>query len=144
MISTFEAKSSLSLRAAVAALEANTSRWRWFHFPQTLFAGRVWEGGFRVVRVVRGRDSFNPVLYGRFVEAEDGTKVRVLATLHPVVWAFGVLWSVVTVSGAVRYHELAGLAFALVPWMLAALFFPGALRTSREVLNRCLQLEAGR
>lgn len=141
MFATFEAESQLCLRDAVAALEANTSHVQWFRSQKTIFVGRLWDSGFRIHRVVRGRDSFNPMLYGRLTSTVNGTHVRVILTLHPVIWVFLLLWSTFTAYGAVHYRELIGFGFALIPWVMAACFFPPASRTSKQLLSKCLHLD---
>jgi|MudIll2142460700_1097286.scaffolds.fasta_scaffold246408_2 hypothetical protein len=140
MFATFEAESQLSLRDTVAALDANTSRAQWFRFPRTPFVGHVWSSGFRVYRVVRGLNSFNPMLYGRLTPSGNGTRVKVILTLHPVIWVFLALWSIFTAYTAVRYHELFGFGFTLFPWVLAVCFFPGASRASKRLLSKSLRL----
>ncbi len=125
MFLLYEAESDLSTREAVDALAAIVSRGRWFRTPKTPFVGKVSETGFHVARVVRGRDSFNPMLYGRFARSANVTRVRVVMTLHPIIWALLIAWSVFLVRQIVirGNSEPLGWIFVLFPWVLAVPFF---------------------
>ena len=142
MLLYYRAESDLSSREAADSLAANVSQWRWFSFPKTLFVGKVSDTGFRIARVVRGRDSFNPMLYGRFSRSHTGTRVKVFITLHPAVLMLMVAWSAflghtIFLRGN---SELVGWAFVLAPWILAIpSFFYGAGR-SKALLQKCLRL----
>ena len=144
MVSTFEGDSPLPLPEAVAVLTANTSSSRWFRFrrPGTTFVGRVWESGFRLTRVVRGRDSFNPMLYGQLRASASGTHARVVMTLHPAVWVFIVLWTLFLGRAFLAEGEFdfTRLTFLVFPWALAACLFPFNARASREALRERLRL----
>jgi len=142
MFITFESESDLPPCEAVAALVANVSRPRWFRHPTTPFIGRVWDSGFRLIRVVHGRDSFNPMLYGQLSPSPKGTHVRVIMTLHPVVWAFMAIWSGFLGHAYLSEgkQEILVLAFLLFPWVLAACFFPYGVRASKDLLRKCLRL----
>lgn len=141
MLIRFEAETRLTTPEAAAALQAATSRQRWFRLPSTPFVGRVRPDGFRLLRVVRGRDSFNPALYGTFVRTEGGTKVKVLVTLHPLVWGFLVLWTGGCVWNLRSSSDWGSIAFLVSPWVLAPIFFSRGWRASREALVRCLHLD---
>src|ERR1041385_6618172 len=93
MFRRYQALTELTAKEASAALSDNVSPRRWFNYPDTPFAGEVSGIRFRITRVVRGRDSFNPVLYGRITSAPAGSRVRITMTLHPVAWIFLVAWS---------------------------------------------------
>jgi hypothetical protein len=61
------------------------------------FEGVVAGDTFRIIRVVRGRNSFRPVLHGRIESAPSGgTRVVVSFRLHPIVAVFMAAFLVVT------------------------------------------------
>ena len=56
--------------------------------PGKEFEGSVSRDGFTINRIIRGRDSFLPVLNGRFTSIPKGTKVDLYLTPHPIVIVF--------------------------------------------------------
>jgi hypothetical protein len=132
----------MSVREAVDALAANVSRSGWLRQPKTPFIGRVSETSFRIMRFVRGRDSFNPMLYGRLSPSAHGTRVKVVMTLHPVIWALIVAWSVFLgcdIFGHASFN-IGSVAFLLFPWVLAATLFYYNAGRSEDLLRQCLKL----
>jgi hypothetical protein len=119
---------------------------RWFRRPEKSypFAGRVDRDRFSIARVVRGQDSFNPMLYGRLTAAPEGTKVKVLFTFHPAVWAILLCFSAVLTRGLLRGEVMAVFALCLL-WMMAIVFFYLGVSKSTALLNQRLDLhEASR
>jgi hypothetical protein len=90
---------------------------------------------------VRGTDSFNPMIYGRVVPAAVGVRIKVLMTLHPVVWALCVAWSGFLARSATT-AGLTGVAMALAPWIMALAFFPSGARRSTALLRQVLHSSA--
>ena len=67
-------------RRPVLAVTWQVSRWGFEGF----FYGR---GGFRLNRLLRYyRSSFLPVVYGRIEDSDGGSRVRLVASFHPIVW----------------------------------------------------------
>jgi hypothetical protein len=88
-----------------------------------------------------GRDSFNPMLFGRFSPSAHGTRVRVVMTLRPIVWVFMVLWTILIECLAFGRGRITfmGVFFVLLPWVLAIpLFFYNVVR-SKRLLWQCLK-----
>jgi len=144
----FEGESRLSPRDACETLRASVGRFRWFALPKTPFAGKVSESGFSIMRVVSGRDSFNPMLYGRFIPTASGTRVRVILTLHPLVWLFILVW--MGVAGRPIYNDvirhgqpvtIGEIGFALFPLLMAVPFFFLGAAASKKLLRRTLHLD---
>jgi hypothetical protein len=138
-------ESPLAPHEAQAALKAVVGTYGWCSRPKTPFAGKVSAHGFRIIRVVSGRDSFNPMLYGRFLPAPNGTQVSVVVTWHPIVWLFLCLWvgSILTFMSRDAPRDpiiwLSGLIFIPFPLLLGVpLFFINAaasIRCLRETLH---------
>ena len=142
MFIVFQAESRMSRSEAIDALSASVSRKGWLRMHPTLFAGHVWESGFRISCVMGGRDSFNPMLFGRFSPSAHGTRVRVIMTLRPIVWVFMVLWTILIECLAFGRGRITfmGVFFVLLPWVLAIpLFFYNVVR-SKRLLWQCLKV----
>lgn len=128
----------------------------WWGLPRdkkASFMGEVYGSSFRVMRVVKGLDSFNPVLYGRFAQGVAGTHLNVIMTFHPFVWLFIVAWTCAGLYAALVGLDNAGLDRAipllmvLALWAMAVLVFYYDARRSRRLLNECIGLiveETGR
>src|SRR4030095_1988175 len=106
--------------------------------------------GFRIMRVVRGRDSFNPMLYGRFQTSPEGTRVRVVMTFHPIMWLFILGWSsyfMYLLTTDLRLHaslSTGALIMLLAIWAMALPFFYSNAARSRELLEKCLDADGVR
>jgi hypothetical protein len=59
------------------------------------FDGTVADGRVRIMRRVRGRNSFRPVVDGRILPAPGGSRIDVRLRLHPLVLAFGGVFALV-------------------------------------------------
>ncbi len=149
MFQRYETHTSMSAAEVTAVLMRSVSRPPWFRRPKTPFVGSVSEGGFRIVRVVPGQDSFNPMLYGRMRQDPAGSTVYVTATLHPIVWTFMTIWSTALTIAMWRDSNpphgaaiLFALLFILAPWLMAAAFFPSSAAKSRALLESCIHSPA--
>ncbi len=56
------------------------------------YEGKVSQTGFRVNRKINYRNSFLPILYGKFIPTNYGTKVNIHMTMHPIVIVFCCVW----------------------------------------------------
>jgi hypothetical protein len=146
----YKADSDLSAQQIADNLRRIVGRANWFGLPPrnaVPFFGKVTPAGFKIMRVVRGRDSFNPVLYGQFSSIGQHTRIRVVMTLHPLVWGFLAFWFVITghiALDGLRNHDTAdfygGLSFFLVAGLMTALGFYHGAAKSRRLLRESLQL----
>lgn len=74
-------------------VEPSRIRWIWNRGKEhKYFQGQLHERGFRLSRVIHYRNSFLPLIYGRFEEDPLGTTVHVRMHLHPLVLLFLVVW----------------------------------------------------
>src|SRR5579883_738093 len=62
------------------------------HLP---YEGTLSETGFHISRIIHYRNSFLPIIRGRFEPSPAGTAVQITMRLHPVVIAFLVFWYLV-------------------------------------------------
>jgi heme/copper-type cytochrome/quinol oxidase subunit 2 len=93
------------------------------------------------MRVVKGRDSFNPVLYGRFTQGLSGTHMRVMLTFHPFVWLFIIAWTCFGLYAA--YDGLDSdpaipVFMVLFLWAIAVPIFYYDARKSKRLLQECV------
>src|SRR5262245_66331008 len=62
----------------------------WFRDTRTqLFEGTFANGRFEMSRLVKGRDSFRPMLYGQLLPTSGGTRIEIRMRLHILVLALG-------------------------------------------------------
>lgn len=85
----FTIDSPLSQEEAVERLSAVVAPTQWFSVwvdqRQELFEGFVSRDEFQINRIIQYRNSFLPILYGRFYPRETGLQIRIVMTLHPIV-----------------------------------------------------------
>ena len=56
------------------------------------FEGEVTADGFRISRSINYRNSFLPVITGRFSASDRGTRIEIRMSLHPAVVIFAFVW----------------------------------------------------
>jgi len=90
----FEIDTAMSPDEIVAALESNIEPGKFFRFQRhhAPFQGKVYEDGFRITRIIHYRNSFLPVVTGKFLPGASGIKVAIRMGLHPLVTAFMCVW----------------------------------------------------
>jgi hypothetical protein len=59
--------------------------WRWSESRPQLFEGTFSDGRFWMMRLVRGRNSFRPVMEGQVVSHANAVRIDVRMRLHPLV-----------------------------------------------------------
>ena len=88
--------SPLDVPALVAAMRELIEPTQWFRRPgrsdHTPLQGTINDQGFTSSRIIHYRNSFLPMLYGRFIPTPAGTSIRIRMTLHPLVMAFMAYW----------------------------------------------------
>ena len=77
-----------------------------------VFAGTRDDASFKVMRLIRYRNSFLPVVRGRLVQGGMGTDIRLVMMLHPFVATFMLLW-----CGGLTLGVARGLAEGDLPWL---------------------------
>jgi len=66
------------------SVDARRSVWLWPWRPRSEYFGKVSPEGFQIVRSIRGRNTYLPLITGRFTPSASGTVVTARLTLHPV------------------------------------------------------------
>ena len=75
--------------------EIASPEWRlWENRPQ-MFQGTFENGRFGMMRLVRGRNSFRPVMTGLVSQGQTGTRLVVRLQLHPLVLGAGVFFALI-------------------------------------------------
>ena len=111
------------------------------------FEGTFTDGHFRMMRQVRGRNSFRSVISGVVSPGEKGARIDVRLQLHPVVMAVCSLFLLVAVMiAAVAIPEYLatgsspGLLFVIAATVVFALFAISAAAEARKATRMLVQL----
>ena len=87
---------SLTVEQAVSLVSSSISPRRtrsdWFASTDKEFEGFVTAQGFRIQKIIHNKNSFLPILYGKFIPTEKGTKVNVHLTMDVLVTIFACFW----------------------------------------------------
>jgi WD40 repeat protein len=80
------------LSQVIEKLEAHieapkTIRWR-FSRNHAPYAGTISDSGFKIYRIIHYRNSFLPIIRGKFESSSEGTRIYVTMNLNPFVLAF--------------------------------------------------------
>ncbi len=123
-------------------LSLSVSKRPWFGDPKTVFQGRVAGRKFCVSRVVRGMDTYNPLMRGSISTVGTRSLVRVVMTLHPVAVVLLAGWSFFLARAASAHGSIPTvLWFPIVaPWLIGIPVFFYDARRSRALLRQCLSL----
>lgn len=116
--------------------------WRQHDPGNPPFIGTVSDTSFKMRRDIQYRNSFLPLIRGRFGAIGTGTWVSVTMFIHPLVALFVVFWLGVALSVAVsdQAGSLMGwgfLAFGIA--LTAAGFFPEAMKARRLISEALLR-----
>ena len=108
------------------AREVTPPKWQHQETRTQLFEGTFADGRFHMVRLVRGRNSFRPVIEGRLSPTPRGTRIDVQLRLHPLVlglsailFGIGGLVAVIAAAESLARREPAP-QLIVVPLMAAA------------------------
>ena len=127
---TFEVETPLTNEKTVETLKSAVSHSIWLmhsggHLP---FKGIVSVQGFRIMKTYIVRNSFNPIIFGRFLESVGGTRIRIVMTIHPIVWVFILGWiffvgkdlGIQFGTAFDNAQSLTAILFALAPLIMAS------------------------
>ncbi len=90
----FEIQTTMSAEDIVASLSSEIEPNKLFgmstdHAP---FQGDISRHGFKITRIIHYRNSFLPIISGKFLPGDAGVKVAIRMRLHPFVTAFMCVW----------------------------------------------------
>lgn len=116
------------------------------------FTGTVNDQGFQLRRVIHYRNSFLPVVKGKFEQGTVATKVDVKMTLHPAVMVFIFIWfgGVITIGiipmlGMLKDGFPPDLLFPigmlLFGWLLTQFSFVFEARKAKKILSQLFSIE---
>jgi len=129
----FEIETALSPEAIVTALNTQIEPKKLFRFStnHAPFQGEISRDAFRITRIIHYRNSFLPVVRGKFLPGTAGIKVAIRLGLHPFVTVFMCVWfggvglgAIAALAGLIRGQAPAS-PMLLIP--LAMLVFGWAL-----------------
>jgi len=64
---------------------------RWFYTGNG-FEGKVYDDGFKIQRIISGRNSFLPIIIGKIKNTSTGSIIHIKMRLHYLVTAFMSIW----------------------------------------------------
>jgi hypothetical protein len=98
-------ESPLSKEEAVRRLTAEVASRSsgWFERRTEKFEGTVSAEDFQIRRIIRYRNSFLPVITGRFCPLVKGLRIEVSMRLHLAVLIFSIVWLSIVGAGAVAF-----------------------------------------
>lgn len=153
---TLRIDSPMPLAAVIARLEAQTQKqpenllWRPKH-SGVPYAGRISENGFEIRRVIHYRNSFLPIIRGRFESFGHGTTVHMTFQLHTFVAIFALFWlamwysisipvfGIGVFSGNFGPEAIVFLGAPVVVFSIFWLVFWGEVQRSRKELTAIIQ-----
>lgn len=114
---TFTVVTPDPLPIVLQRLSENIETTKMFRFSRdhAPYQGTLSEQGFQISRIIHYRNSFLPIIRGRFEPQPNGTAIHLKMSLHPIVMGFLGFWYW-TWYGAVIPMTLAG----VVPGLMAA------------------------
>ena len=144
---TFELEAAMTNQRFMETLKSAVYHSDWLVLSKgTLpFHGTVSENGFRIMRTYRGRNSFIPIIFGRFLDSIQGTRVRVIMTFHPIIWLFIIVWPFLIQSETpFRFASpsFIGILFLLAPLIMGIPFFFYEAAKSKKLLFQTLGLNS--
>jgi hypothetical protein len=125
------------VREKAAFWESFRMAWRPRDPASPPFIGTVQDDSFRLRRDIRGRNSFLPMVWGRFISTPTGTRVGVTMFIHPLVALFVAFWLGMVGHGALTNRSASSVvAWGMVMFMVALVagsFFPEAIKAKRLI-----------
>jgi hypothetical protein len=114
--------------------------------PQ-IFEGTFVDGRFHMVRLVRGRNSFRPIIEGQVIPLPVGTRIDVRLRLHPIVvilsailLTVGAVVAVAVASDPEARDAIPAPLFALMAGVLGAVFVGMSVVEGRTATRLLAQL----
>lgn len=90
----FEIETTMLPQDIVASLNSNVEPKKLYRMSKehAPFQGNISPDGFKIIRIIHYRNSFLPVIKGRFLPGDSGIKVAIRMELHPLVALFMLVW----------------------------------------------------
>ena len=111
--------------------------WRARELASPPFIGTVQDDSFRLRRDIRYRNSFLPLVWGRFISTPTGTRVSVTMFIHPLVALFMAFWLGMVGYGALKDRSTPPVVlwgmFIFGLALTAGGFFPEAIKARRLI-----------
>jgi hypothetical protein len=136
--------------------EVAEGRWSWVRWTKRseIFTGTVSDEGFQIRRIIYYRNSFLPIIRGRFCPHAKGVRVEVTMRLPVAMLVFSSIWlsfaGLVTAAGTIHWLATGkGDAALLVPpglfvffYLMVTLSFGFEANNASELLKQVLGAEA--
>ena len=134
--------------------EVSNRRRGWPDKRTELFEGTISEEGFQINQIIRYRNSFLPIIHGRFFPSVQGVRVEVVMRLHVVVLIFSIVWlsfvglfAAVVVSrllatGRVETVTLFPFGMLLFYYLMVTIGFGTEAKKASELLSGLFETES--
>jgi hypothetical protein len=108
------------------------------------FTGSVSSGEFRLMPVIRGRNTYQPWLVGRIYPRPEGSIIRLLETFHPIQIGIIVAFFTLPAVLGMRSSGVKALFATLLVFLLfhCVMYFVGFLPEARRAEERIRELTA--
>lgn len=152
--------SPLSQEEAVRRLALEVAKprsgWQWREKRTEKFEGTVSDESFQISRIIRYRNSFLPVIQGRFSPFGSGVRIEVTMKLHVIILIFSLLWLSFVgfpVLGAVmqflmtgRFEEAGWIPCAMLVlfFLMTAIGFGIEAHKAKKLLSRIFEVDGAR
>jgi hypothetical protein len=116
------------------------------------FTGKIDDQGFQIRRIIYYRNSFLPVVKGKFEQGSAGTNVVVKMTLHPVALVFMVIWfgglgTIVFSSLSVMFSRgsdpilVTAVGMFFFGWLMIQFGFVFEARKAKKIISQLFSIE---
>ena len=99
------------------------------------YSGKITELGFKIMRSIKGRNSFLPLVKGVVEKDSDGSVIYITMTLHPFIIA-SIIVMILSIIMSIGWNGLGIVAFLYV---LCEVFFWLEVAKTNEFLNKLFQ-----
>jgi hypothetical protein len=94
----------------------------WSARDDKTFKGTIDASSFRIMRRIRYRNSFQPVIRGTITELRPGSRIDVRMTLHPFVAVFAIVWLALACNFLFMGFSSAVTSFVWIPTLMVVAF----------------------
>lgn len=132
------------------------SGWQWVEKRTEKFEGTVSEEGFQISRIIRYRNSFLPLIQGRFSPLGQGVRIEVTMKLHLIMVIFSLIWLSffglpalgialqILTTGRVEAAGIIPCAMMIFFYLMVTIGFGIEAHKARKLLSRIFEVDDAR
>jgi hypothetical protein len=117
---------------------------QWLKIRTENFEGTVSEAGFQIRRIIRHRNAFRPVIYGRFSPSAPGVRIEITMKLPIGVLLFSLVW--LSFVGGLAVLDLpqmptsGSIEGGAIGWVMLLIFYVGVTISFGSEANKASKL----